>query len=1110
MSSKFITNKDCSLSQTVKNTASKSVRFDFLVGYFFLSGFSEIKDELLDKNLRILIGMDVDISADHCIQEYFKDLNGKRNPDSNLTIRTKYQEDLVKAINEADRFDSKEGIDTFKLFKGKILDGTLQIRKTREPNHAKMYLFYASEDNPVHAQEPGKVIVGSSNFSYQGLTGRNEVNVYLQDSNDFEDAVKIFEEFWDNAVDLIVNKEEFVNQILEHTWLEKIPSPYLMYLRVLDEYFKIGENYIKTPSQITHDGLNQFFDVSYQTEAIREGLQKIKRHSGVIIADVVGLGKSVIASTIAANLDLPTVIICPPHLESQWQDYAQNFGLRGYAVFTPGKIEDAVNKYNGRSDMVVIIDEAHRYRNEATQAYGMLHRLCAGNKVILLSATPFNNRPEDIFSMVKLFQIPANSTIQSVNNLGDQMEKLSIDYKKLKDENRNSRMDDKSFETKSKKIASEIKEILDPIIIRRTRIDLEKVNAYRDDLKSQGIEFSKINPPKELEYSLGNISNLYMDTLALLTGEKEGKGFIGARYKPLTYLKKDDKIRTHYATEFDIENFETGQRNMAKFMQQLFVRRFESSKYSFVKTVQNVLNSMNNLKNVYEKYKIVPLYKKGKMPDFDVLDEDTDDPESKLFPSDEIMKSQFSKEIEKGLILVKAEDLNQNFIADLKSDITLFEKFLNDWENVESDPKFDCTLHEIRNSLKREKDRKIIVFSEFSDTADYLYGKIKDAGLKVMMYSSKTATKSAREQIRASFDAGYPENLRANGDLDFDILVATDAISEGFSLHRAGTIYNYDIPYNPTRVIQRVGRINRINKKVFDELFIYNFFPTPTGEMVSHTQEISTFKMKLFQAILGSDTKILKDDETTEGYMQKKFIAAENDENSESWETPYKNELNDVKTNNPELLEQARALPFRCRIARKDVRIKTTDDSSLPVELFEEKCGVLLFSKKGDSYRFNFATELGKSFVLSAQEAIKLFKCEKEEQSFSVSEKFYAMYQRAKEESGVIKVSKAKSKILQEANKALLYIQKKYSSDKNKTEYIKGVTEIANKETFPDYYLKQIKKIDLKENDIFEQLQTIIPEEYLDSLIEKDNKVGSEPETILLAEELSDCEENKK
>lgn len=1103
MATKFITNKQQLLSQVVKNLATQSKKFDFLVGYFFFSGFAEIKDSLLDRNMRILIGMDVEVDTDRCIREYYKD---KENKDSKQTIRNEATKTMCIAVNSAERLDTKETKDTFKIFKQKLLDGTLEIRKTRDPNHAKMYLFYTGEKDPVSGIDTGKVIVGSSNFSYQGFTGRNEVNVYLQETNDFEDAAKIFEEFWEEAVPIAddKNKEEFISQLVEHTWLENIPHPYLMYLRVLDEYFRIADDHIKTPSQITHDRMNQFFDVSYQIDAIREGVQKIKRHSGVIVADVVGLGKSIIASTIAANLDLQTVIVTPPHLEQQWKEYAQDFGLRGYDTVTPGKIEEAAFKYNGRTDLLVIIDEAHRYRNENTIAYGFLHRLCAGNKVVLLSATPFNNRPEDIFSMIKLFQIPMHSTIQTVNSLGNQMEQLALDYKKLKEENRNTKMKDEDFARKSNVIAEKIREILDPIVIRRTRVDLEKIDKYKDDLKTQGINFSKVNPPKELEYSLGDISELYMKTLSLLTDE-EGKGFIGARYKPLLYLKKDEKIRKHYAKEFDIENFETGQRNMAKFMQQLFVRRFESSKYSFLKTVQNVLDSMNNLKKWYENFKTVPLYKAGKLPDFETLEEMTGDMTDSLFTTDEIVKSYLSDDIDKGLIVVKADDLTGQFIIDLNHDIELFQKFLNEWNEVKGDPKFDCTLAEIKSSLKKEKKRKIILFSEFSDTADYLFEKFKDEGIRVMLYSSKVASKTSREQIRSNFDAGYPESFWATGDQEVDVLVATDAISEGFSLHRAGTIYNYDIPYNPTRVIQRVGRINRINKKVFDELFIYNFFPTPTGEVVSHTQEISTFKMRLFQAILGSDTKILKEDETVEGYMKKQFVEAENEENQQSWDADYKNELNYIEKNNPELLEKAKSLPYRSRCARKDVvvNVQKNDENNESAELFDgiEEKGVLLFSKKGDSYRFGFASQSGKTFAVSAQDALKLFKCKSGDKSFETSDSFYSMYQRVKADSGIVKTTKAKSKVLQEANTALMMISKMYASDKNKSEYIKGVMEIANKETFPIYYLKQIKKIDFKEKDVFEQLQSIVPETYLDSLIEKDNKVGSEPETILLAEE---------
>lgn len=139
--------------------------------------------------------------------------------------------------------------------------------------------------------------------------------------------------------------------------------------------------------------------------------------------------------------------------------------------------------------------------------------------------------------------------------------------------------------------------------------------------------------------------------------------------------------------------------------------------------------------------------------------------------------------------------------------------------------------------MRNEPDRKLIVFSEFADTVNYLGKALIEAGLPAMKYTSADATIANKDRIRANFDAGLKPSLQQN---DFHILVATDAISEGYNLHRAGAIFNYDIPYNPTRVIQRIGRINRINKKVFDELYIYNYFPTEIGENEARKRNIYT------------------------------------------------------------------------------------------------------------------------------------------------------------------------------------------------------------------------------------------------------------------------------
>ena len=149
---------------------------------------------------------------------------------------------------------------------------------------------------------------------------------------------------------------------------------------------------------------------------------------------------------------------------------------------------------------------------------------------------------------------------------------------------------------------------------------------------------------------------------------------------------------------------------------------------------------------------------------------------------------------------------------------------------------------------------------------------------------------------------------------DYHILVATDAISEGYNLHRAGAIFNYDIPYNPTRVIQRIGRINRINKKVFDKLYIYNYFPTDVGEAETRTKEISTLKMAMIHAIMGEDTKALTKEEDLQAYFKERYRKEFARSEEASWDTPYRKLLNSLK--GTDAYDQAMELPHRARTAR--------------------------------------------------------------------------------------------------------------------------------------------------------------------------------------------------
>ena len=233
------------------------------------------------------------------------------------------------------------------------------------------------------------------------------------------------------------------------------------------------------------------------------GHSNLRKHNGVIISDVVGLGKSIIASTVANNLNLRTIIIAPPHLTTQWEEYRVEFNFNA-TVFSSGIIKRALEHYQlicqESEQWLIIVDEAHNFRNEYIQDYALLHELCQNNKVVLLTATPFNNKPEDIFSMLKLFQIPTKSTLKTVKNLNTEFGQLINEYKILRKAQKEKSIDEEEVRNRINVISNKIRTIIQPLVIRRSRLDLDKIPDYRKDLKRQKIAFPQVNDPILLEY----------------------------------------------------------------------------------------------------------------------------------------------------------------------------------------------------------------------------------------------------------------------------------------------------------------------------------------------------------------------------------------------------------------------------------------------------------------------------------------------------------------------------------------------------------------------------------------------------------------------------------
>ena len=1086
-SSHFITNEpDRNLASVINGIIpNKTESMDFLVGYFYFSGIEGFAEKVKDKHIRILVGKDLDpelVKTSSTAQ-----LFPKNQLKTGTDIQESYQQTLIDLFNNSAYFENKQNEASFRIYMDKLKNGTLEIRRTKEPWHAKLYIFNYNSESSENGETPGCVITGSSNLTYNGLEGQGEINVRFNSTPEHEEATRIFNELWDDSIKL-VNKETFETfkkKISEKIWLDNIPTPYLAFLRVLHEYFNLDTaRKIRTPYETTNQ---RFQNLKYQADAIRMAINAIEKHNGVIIADVVGLGKSIIASSVADNLRLPTIIIAPPHLIPQWDDYITEFRLSTAKAFSSGKIEAALDhfkKFFKNEQCLIIIDEAHNYRNEFTQDYAMLHELCQENKVMLLTATPFNNAPSDIYSMVKLFQYPSKTTLQTVANLGKEFRELIREFKKIKDDQREKKLSDEEIKPQIVAISNEIRRIIEPLVIRRSRLDLKAIPAYAEDLKIQNIDFPEVQPPKLLEYDLGNLSGLYQDTLEQISPEDPNAThnyFKATRYNPLQYIKEGERrkklINIIEKQGFDYDLFASGQRNLAQFMRTMLVRRFESSQRAFKISLDNMLFYCNSIKNWMEKRKRVPIFKKGQLPIID--NESTVDDED----CDSDLEDKIKKLQDKGLFEIPTDYLTADFLKNLNSDIKVLESLKKRWEKVseDDDPKWNEFIKIIERQLKKEPNRKIVVFSQFADTVEYLYEKLHQKRLPVLEYTSHSSSPAKKEAIRNNFDAGVPEEHQKD---DYKILIATDAISEGYNLHRAGAIFNYDIPYNPTRVIQRVGRINRINKKVFDKLFIYNYFPTEIGESETRIKAISTLKMAMIHALMGEDTKILTTDEQLKSFFKDQYERLTAQEEQQSWYVKYLALYNQML--NSDEMKEALQLPLRTKLHRKEAK----------------QDGVLLFAKHGLNYVFKFSNNADdKPQILAPEDALALFEAAADEIAYPLSDRFDPIFDSLKKPENRTNrdVDTSKRNALDKI-KIILEETKKKKDNKEKLEYLHNLQEVIKLDAISGYNLRFINQL---KKDEYDTLYDKISDDYLVRILNGFNGLDFHgEESLIVAEEL--------
>ncbi|HPI68147.1 MAG TPA: SNF2-related protein [Bacteroidales bacterium] len=1036
----FFTNEPGStLLDRFMRTLKDTQYFDVLVGYFCSSGFYQMYEaiEQVDKT-RILVGLGVD-------EESYKTINEYQNQtvmdfDSHANAKKEYQKNLIKEIEKSNEVDKRLEIGIRKFIEFLQTDcqnkdadikqrgngKKLEIKAYPSRNiHAKVYISRYHEDD----KEYGSVITGSSNFSLSGLVANREFNVQLKDRRDVDYALDQFENLWKDAVDI---SEEFVDAVKNKTWLNDSIQPYELYLKLIYEYMQEDINLEENFESFLPEG---FLKLDYQEQAVRQAMKKLEEYNGVFLADVVGLGKTFIAAQLLQQLRGKILVICPPVLKEYWEQSLMDFRVPA-KVESLGKLEHIIRKGIDRWDYIVV-DEAHRFRNEATQSYADLLDICRGKKVILVTATPLNNTINDIFAQLKLFQAPKNSNIPGIINLEKFFNGLRKKLKKFEKH-------DPEYQEMIREVSKEIREkVLKHVMVRRTRNDV--VNFFKKDIQQQGLAFPEMGDPQKIIYEYeGELERIFKSTIQSLAE------FRYARYIPLLYYTGNKGL-----TEFEKQQ----QRNVGGFMKGILVKRLESSFYAFKQSVQRFIKSYERFINMYNDGTV---YISKKVNVYDLLDNDDFDKLEKAVEEEKAQK-------------YESKDFRKDFLTDLQHDLEVLKQVWTLWKNVDEDPKLSTFIQELKKH-ERLKKKQLVVFTESKETGDYLYEHLIDQFPgQVMFYSSEGGRHTdkqltskhtiARDIILDNFD---PNSKTPSKDLR--ILIATDILAEGINLHRSNILVNYDLPWNPTRVLQRAGRVNRLGTK-HSNVYIFNFFPTTHSDEHLGLELNITNKIQMFHDILGEDAKYLSDGEEVSSQQlfdtlnNKKAYTGEDEEGDS--ELKYLEMMRNLRDKDPDLFEKIKKLPKKARSGRKTTTV--------------EKDKLVTFFRLGKLKKF-YSNQGGESEEITFFDAVNLLECKPETKRASIpSEKYFHMLDTNKVrfeldttqgEEDKVKGGASNVKYIEKRMKDVAFRRYKGFTDSDE-EFILGVKQMIQQGLMAKKTAQKIKKELEKEDDPLQMLHIL-------------------------------------
>lgn len=936
------------LNKSLNETLQVSYRTDFCVGYFNLRGWKQLANEI--DNLRggegfecrLLVGMQK--TPEEILLEYFSDDEDKIIDN---TTAQRMRKELAQRFKDQLTIGTPNEQDEIALRKlsKQIKNKKVRIKLfLRHPLHAKLYLFFREDKiSPLIGY------LGSSNLTLAGLLKQGELNVDVLEQDAAQKLSKWFDDRWNDR--LCVDISEEIVEIIESSWAaDKLYEPYHIYLKMayhLSREARAGVNEFKIPSVFN----NELFD--YQKKAVQIAAHHLHHRNGVLIGDVVGLGKTIIASALAKIFEedflfARSLIICPANLVNMWEMYKQNYELKAdvRSIATVQTVLPELKRYR-----LVIIDESHNLRNRESKRYNAIREYIRENNsnVILLTATPYNKTYRDLSNQLRLFiddeediGVSPERFIEAIGGAAEFNARYQVGPRTIA-----------AFERSD--VADDWRELMRRYMVRRTRSFIKDNYSENDEATGRKYilfqngekSYFPERVPKSVQYEFKEndpddlYAKLYSQDIVKILNRLNLP-----RYGLANYLIRDASVHASSSELNIIENLSRAGKRLMGFARTNLFKRLESSGYAFLLSL--IRHILRNHIFIYAIENNLPLPIGS--PELSAMDEYLDeiDVESELGEEwENTIDYNFSVTAEKiyrnsqdyhkdKFEWIKPNLFREDLLTELTNDCSELKRILalaKKW-NPENDKQLKAFYKLITET---HKDSKVILFTQFADTARYIYENLKK--WRVQKLGIATGDSPDPTAIAARFSPVSNNRPQIKGtESEIRVLIATDVLSEGQNLQDAHIIVNYDLPWAIIRLIQRAGRVDRIGQKS-EQIICYSFLPEDGLERIINLRGRLGRRIEENAEVVGSDETFFEGDPVniTDLYNEKAGILDDEDDGEIDLASYAYQIWKNAVDNKPELNKIIPDLPNVVYATKEDpsnekgviVYAKTYDDNDL-------------------------------------------------------------------------------------------------------------------------------------------------------------------------------------